>query len=61
MNSTGLYPARSYSAPGLAACRAHGPKGRGGLLVVAQPMANAARPAQASATHSVCALGGHRT
>jgi hypothetical protein len=32
MNSTGLYPARSYSALGPAACCTHRPKGRGGLL-----------------------------
>jgi hypothetical protein len=43
MNSTCLYPARSYSTLGPAACCTHGPESRGGLLEVAHPMANAAR------------------
>jgi hypothetical protein len=37
----------------------HGPKGRGGLLGVAQPTTNVAWPAQVGAARLACALGGH--
>jgi hypothetical protein len=61
MNSNGLYPAQSYSAPRPVACRAHRPKGRGNLLGVTQPPANVARPAQANAARLAHALGSHRS
>jgi hypothetical protein len=59
VSRSGLCRLETTTPRGLAARCAHGPKGRGGLLGVAQPTAKwHGRPARAA--HRAQAKGGHR-